>query len=264
MIVVDSRVGSAEFAPRLRAASDCEVVVQELPAGDFSFAGRLESNLIGVGIERKTLGDLIASMHSGRLTNKQAPRMADHYDIRVLILEGAFRTNPETGLLEEAARGGWVPPRSSRGWRRIRGEDIDHYLMSLTWLGGINVWRCFSERHTTSMILSLYSWFNKPGEHKSFHQFHFAPPTNALMFIPEEADTDEWRRHVLRLVAKELPGIGWERSQMVMERFGTVREAVMAPAIDWRIKGEQGAPGIGPGTVRRVQMALGGRDEDNL
>lgn len=256
MIIVDSRTGSMELAAPLRAKAPCEVVVRQVPSGDFCFAGQLSGNLVSVGIERKTLSDLLNSFYSGRLTGLQAPRMREYHDVSYLIVEGTYRSNPDTGLLEEASRGGWGPPRGIRGRQPMLYSTLDHFLNSITVLAGVHVLRCSGERQTVAQIISTWAWFDK-SEHKSFKQFYHSPPPTALLYEPEEAATAEYRAHMLRLFAKELPGIGWERSQMVVDRFGTIRQAVEAPPQEWQIKGEQGRPGIGPRTAERVANAIG-------
>lgn len=256
LIIVDSRTGSQELAAPLRAKAPCPVIVRDLPSGDFTFTGYLEQSLVSVGIERKTLSDLLASLYSGRLTGFQAPRMREYHDISYLIVESTFRANPETGYLEEASRGGWGPPRGGRGRRNILYEEIDHFLNSVTILAHVHILRCSSQRQTVASVINLWSWFQKE-DHKSFKQFHRPPPPTALLYEPEEADTDEYRAYILRMMVKELPGIGWERSQMVVEHFGGSFNQMAAAGTDgWRIQGEQSRPGIGPGTVKRVMNAL--------
>ena len=57
----------------------------------------------------------------------------------------------------------------------------------------------------------------------------------------------------MRMVAKELPGIGWGRSQDVDKAFRSVREMVAADEKTWL-----GIPGIGKGIAGKVVRALRG------
>ena len=56
---------------------------------------------------------------------------------------------------------------------------------------------------------------------------------------------------LVRRVAKELPGIGWERSLLVEETFDSVRTMVNAPLEEWLE-----IEGIGKGIATKVQEEL--------
>jgi len=56
---------------------------------------------------------------------------------------------------------------------------------------------------------------------------------------------------LVRRVAKELPGIGWERSLLVEETFDSVRTMVNAPLEQWLE-----IEGIGKGIATKVQEEL--------
>ena len=57
---------------------------------------------------------------------------------------------------------------------------------------------------------------------------------------------------LMRRVAKELPGIGWERSLVVEAKWDSVRDMVNAPVEEWLE-----LDGIGKGIASRVQEELG-------
>ena len=57
---------------------------------------------------------------------------------------------------------------------------------------------------------------------------------------------------MVRRVAKELTGIGWERSFTIEQQWSTVREMVIAPAEE-RVKLE----GIGKGIANKIDEELG-------
>ena len=110
MILVDPRAGSRELIPLLEAYGSprripVQLAAEEMPAGDFLFEGNGPYGRVRVGVERKTIPDLINSRDQGRLmgTGKspgQVHKMMEQFDYSWLLVEGIWRGNPETGLLE--------------------------------------------------------------------------------------------------------------------------------------------------------------------
>jgi ERCC4-type nuclease len=252
VIYIANDAGSAELSPLFQGKAP--YTIQEMKAGDFAFSGHGPSGLVSVGVERKTLGDLIGSMQSGRLTSHQLPTMAEYYDYSFLLVEGGFRANPETGLLEEFRKGGWENPRGG-GTRGLTFQTIDHFLTTIS-LHGVRILRATSYTQTVQTVVSLYDYFQTPWEkHKSFKAFHNPPPPVPILYRVTEKDSDDiWQHWVCRLVVKELPGIGWEKSLGVADKFKTVRAAIMAPPEQWKT-----IEGIGTGIARRLDRALGGK-----
>jgi ERCC4-type nuclease len=85
MLLVDSReprVLRQELLTRLPK----DVVVQALDSADFVV---LDKGGRAVGIERKTVSDLLSSLASPRLQS-QTQRMVSTYPVRILLLEGEF------------------------------------------------------------------------------------------------------------------------------------------------------------------------------
>jgi ERCC4-type nuclease len=59
-----------------------------------------------LGIERKTVGDLLGSLRSGRL-NAQLGRMAECYNIVVLLIEGLLNMAPDGRVTTARMKTGW-------------------------------------------------------------------------------------------------------------------------------------------------------------
>jgi len=257
VIYIANDAGSAELSPLF--ANKVPHSLIEMKSADFCFAGHgppdpTGHDLITVGIERKTLGDLIASMHSGRLMAKQIPRMLETYEYSYLLVEGSYRCNPGTGLIEEYTKLGWTPPRGG-GKKGLSYAAIDHFLTSITLRTPVRLVRTSSYHQTVEAVISLYHYFQtRWDQHGSWKTFHSPGPPMAITSQPRENDsTDgEWEKWVLRLVAKELPGIGWERSLAVTEVFANARQAIMADPREW-----QAVKGVGAGIAGRVARALG-------
>jgi len=245
MIVVDDRIGSAEIAPLLRLLQvPCSV--ERLEAADFAFDGEGYRGRCSVGVERKKLRELLQSIESGRFEGDQLPKMLQHYgDQCWLLVEGVWRPHPQSGVLEEAVRGGWREVMfGTRGWAYCQ---LDNFLTSLQARCRVKVKQSHSPEHTAHVVKGLWQWYQKPWEaHKTGLVIYSPPPPAALWFKPT----------LVRRVAKELDGIGWHRSGAVDSRFGSVLDMVVAPEGEW-----EHIPGIGKGIASRVVRQLLGQEK---
>lgn len=190
-----------------------------------------------VGIERKTLRDLIGSLESGRLAGHQLPGLIASYNVVYLIVEGISRNY-----------GGNLEERVGKAWKglNISGKGFDGYLNTLSTIAGITVLRTPYLEATAELIYHLYLWWAKGWEkHKSHLGFCHIRPPYALLRPPS----------LLRSVAKELPGVGWERSAAVEKKFKSILEMAEATEEDWR-----DIPGIGKILARQIVKALRGND----
>jgi ERCC4-type nuclease len=231
-IYVDQRIGSNHLA-KLIPGSQLEL----LDYGDVCFEsadGRI------VGVELKTISDAISSMTSGRLADHQVPGLIQMYDVIYLIVEGYYRCDPDSGMIQWRRGKDWTDIYSGRS--RVLWSSFDGWLTSMETLGGIHLRRTTSAKETAATIISLYQWWQK-SDHKSLHVFNTAMDIAAIE-----------RPGFERRVAKEFPMIGWERSKDVAAKFKTVFNMVTAPVSDWlEIKG------IGQGIATKVQNAIHGR-----
>jgi len=199
-----------------------------------------------IAAERKKVGDLAQCINDGRfLFQAQGCAEAD-CDIMLLILEGRYRRNPDDGLLEVPVWG--VNPRTMRRaevWQPVRPTmqfaRFTSYLWELPFLAGIYVLHSDDVRGTADLILALYDWFQRPG-HQSLKQM-FKPPAPTVQLV---------RPSLVRRVASELPGIGYERSGTVAAHFPSVRAMCAAEWQEWA-----GLEGIGKKTAQKVVQALG-------
>lgn len=252
MILIDPRIGTAhpdiaDLRPLFTLAG-IDTCHEPLLAGDLSFAGNGPAGPVMVGIERKRLPDLVASIHSGRLAAMQIPEMAEMYAVTYLVIEGRWRTNPDTGILEE-----WQENR--RFWRSVTTgshrhhmltSELDAFLWSVETIGGCRLRWSSCPESTVRQVATLYRQWNKPWDHhKSFK-----------VFADLQTGAGLERPSLARRVAKELPLIGWERSRSVEEHFGTVEAMVVADKADWLA-----IDGIGNGIANRVWKAIRSKEE---
>ena len=145
-----------------------------LPFGDFCFPGNGPDNEpVMVGIERKTIRDLVTSIRSKRLAGHQLGGMLDAYPhAAYLLVEGIWQ--PGRGG-EVVIRGGkeWVP--LTTGSQPISYREVDHFLATME-ESGLRVHRTANMGETAAYIVSRYKWWNdKPYESHKAHMSIYAP-----------------------------------------------------------------------------------------
>ena len=194
-----------------------------------------------IGCERKTIGDLVNSISTGRLSGHQLPGLLESYHKVYLFVEGVCRENKD-GELEVLKGNRWI--RVSHGKRVFSYKDVWSYLTTLETMCGIVVRTTANMAETARQIEWLhYRWskpFDKHRGHLGIHKL--SPPQTGLM--PKKAS-------LLLRMASELPGIGWDRARAVEKHFGNVRKMFEAPETEWRQ-----IEGIGKLTSRKVWEGL--------
>src|SRR6266853_2289676 len=102
MILVDSRIGSCELIPHIRRACNNYIPVEEtnLEFGDVCFEGNGSEGRIAIGIERKTLQDILNCIQDARYID-QRRGMLNLYQKSFLLIEGRWQPNYKDGTLME-------------------------------------------------------------------------------------------------------------------------------------------------------------------
>lgn len=239
MIYIDPRVGSKELLPLFPKNMAC---LSRLQFADAAFLGRGPDDVpVYIGIERKRILDLLDSMCTGRLSGYQIPGLLSSYTTVYLVIEGIWRPNPKSGLLEKiAGRGEWKPIKL--GQRTFMAREIYNYLNTMALFQGVYIWFTSNGRQTAILIQSLYHWWNdKPFSAHSSHEKVHTPAVKLRVR----------KRNIVEKIASELPGIGYEKSRLVGEKFSTVLEMVLANEKDWK-----SIPGIGKTLSQRIVKLL--------
>lgn len=253
MITIDDRevdrgTPSLELQPLIESLG-VKTHLERLEFGDYSFTGNgpAGAGLALIGVERKRVKDLLSSMRTSRLHGLQIPGMVPRYDFSYLIVEGVVRRNPENGLLEQPHRNGqWYPVEL--GSSRFMWQDFDHFLTS-TEMTSVKVRRTGSPHQSAEVLVSLWHYFNDKlwEEHKSWKVIYTPPdPVIAMGEVP-----------LVRRWAKELEGVGYEKSLVVADRFKTGWMLAHAELGNWlnpKIKG------IGETIAKRAVKAIRGED----
>lgn len=243
-ILIDPRIGSKDLYPLL-VELNVPVKLRELVSADIRWDGCGEDGKRAVvGIERKRLRDAVGSMRTGRFMGHQAKMLVEGCQDPVLLIEGAYRAGAGGELEVPCGYGKWVPLKLGGSIYTYR--ELDNWLNSVTILTPIRVIRSNSQAETVRIIADLWHWWKKPmSEHKSSQVFHRTGPAHVELVTPG----------IVRRVAKELNGVGWERAKEVEGKFKSVMEMLMAGEEDW----EQ-LEGIGKTLAKRIVAELNGLD----
>ena len=201
--------------------------------GDVVFQGKADGKDVLVCVERKKMRDLVNCINDGRHLQQVRQAYEAGFNYYSLVIEALWRETRD-GDTEYRSGTNWV--RVGMPWSRIQA-----YLTELHYLMGVRVVYSKDTKETIQTIKSMHRFFQTES-HDSLKRFYVAPVAGMLLQQPS----------LVRRVAKELPGIGWERSLAVEANWGSVRDMVNAPVEDW-IK----LDGIGKGIARRVQEELG-------
>ncbi len=234
-------------ADMIRALGSIAVPMPLFTDACFAGVGDNDTPLL-VGVERKKLGDLASCIHDGRLMFQLQVSKEAGCDVLCLIVEGDCRPNPEDGVLEMPVWGINAKLKRSQYWTPVLPittySRFDQYLTELDYLAGVVVKRSRNVLETAAIIKALWLNFQTaPGDHNSLKQM-FKSPVQGVQLV---------RPSLVRRVASELPGIGWERSRVVAEHFQSIRAMVEAPVPEWAA-----LDGIGKKTAAKVVQALGG------
>lgn len=244
IITVDDREGSRDLIHHLQHRG-IPVQSGRLEYGDLSFWGHGNTGPVRVGIEYKSIEDLANSMRTGRLSGHQLPGMAQQYRHLFLLIRGVWREG-DGGIVECAVRGGWRPLRA--GITQFSWREIEGHLNTLELVGGVKVRRAATIHDTVSYITGLYNWFGKPWEDHGSHLTIYADPNPGSAFL--------FKPTLLRRVAKELPGVGWDKSKKIEDSFESVVDLCCASE-----KTLMEIEGIGRVTAQRIVRSLNGHKE---
>lgn len=213
MIIVDNRTGSVELAPKLRHIG-AAVIEDRLDSGDFAFEGFTWKGRGAIGIERKTVSDLVACMKDARYTEGQLPRMLETYHESWLVVEGIWYEHPSDGSLT-------YKQGFQERLTRVPYTAVDKYLYSVARIGGVRIIQTTGIPQTCRRILDLYHHCQKPmDEHSTFQGFRTDGSVTDTIKNGNKPLTVLW--------AKELEGVGWVKANRFAEVFGSGHELANA------------------------------------
>lgn len=235
-LLIDDRIGSKHYADMIPGS-----VITRLEYGDAAFEGH---NGVTVGIEIKKILDAVNCMYSGRLADHQAPGLRSSYDVSYLIIEGLWRPEPESGVLqyyrgELGKWGKWCDVTSGR--KRLTYTAFESWLSTMAIQGGLQVRSCPSGETTGALLMSLYNWWQRES-HGSFRVMDETTESAVLS-----------RPTMLRRMIALLPRVGWHRSALLAKRFRSLTDLTAASPEDFIIENE-----IAIGTATKIWEAIHG------
>lgn len=241
-ILLDNRAGSKELAPLLPKA---KTKLTRLEYGDIMFLGHGPDGPVAIGIEHKTVGDVVDCMFSGRFAAHQLPGLRDSYHYSYLMVEGRVRAGKD-GLLWwfHETKKKWIQPYGGNLRRPVSLEAWDQWLNTMVIQGGITVKHTEGKKQSAQCIKSLSRWWGKEWHrHQSLKVFNEA----------QRVTTPLTKVSTRRLMAAQLPGIGWEKSAAIAKHFPSVLHMCLATPKEW-----QAIPGIGAKLAAQITKELQG------
>lgn len=282
MILIDSSTGSRDLIkypplddPNLASLSNLSTSDDTKSSVDVCFVGNGpdETNLM-IGIEFKSLGDLLSSIFYGRIQDTQIPAMKAQYDRCWLLYYGDYNCNemdnlevssPQIFEKNEKGQEGyyWTLKGQYMGPFKSRSNAYDSYCdyvskwREYTFLGSKPMKWGFLESSLLSYseaniphkhfrdigqcakwVGCLYRWWSKPyHKHKSFKLFDRTPDLRRPAIM---SDVDPVTRSIME-VADRIPGIDYGRAFKVASYFPSPISMVSASESEW-----MKIDGIGP------------------
>ena len=228
MIIVDPRSGAEKgdtTVDRLvslirRVGVLCEKGFLEF--GDVAFEGNGPQGRIMIGIERKTLHDMLNCIDDARYSAHQKVGMGQMYQVSILMLEGCWKPHDPNGWLMEGFDGG-----KSWGICKYRSSHtlytkLYNYLLSVQLTGTVvslsrDLWG------TAYNIVSIYQYFQKPWES------HTSMLETQKLLIPDL----RMKPSLVRRWAAEIDDIGVKHSLQAEELFKTPYNLAVSDESDW-------------------------------
>lgn len=219
MLTVDPREGSQNLVEPL-STMGVPVRKEKLEFGDCSFVGRgPEDSVLPIGIEYKSVSDLLQSWQDGRLLGHQLPGMLNAYSVAYLLVEGSISADVDDRIRIFTSRNKWETVRSETKYSNLVG-----WIESLRQLYGVHVLTSANLLTSTVQVASIYRWWQKEySSHGTPVTIH-TPNLRRDLIVPTR----------IMKVAATFPGVGSEKLLDIEEQFGSIREMVNADAATWR------------------------------
>lgn len=182
-----------------------------------------------VGVQRKTVPDLVASIEDGRLSKELSQMQA--LRVAALVLEGELVLTSDGYLLQ------------APGWHY---RQIVAVLWSVQLVYGVLWWATKTPEQTLETVRAFGRWVEKR-EHASFRR---RPKHLGLAW--GTARSREWAAFLLQ----SFPGVGPKTAEAIYDALGL--------PLRWTVgeKELREIPGVGPKTARSLVRALQGEVED--
>ena len=170
--------------------------------------------------------------------------MTQQYNYIYILVEGEWRYNPNSGILESRNGAWWTDV--CLGQRRFMAKEVVGFLNTLQVKSGVQLVYSHNQRETVQVITSLYHWWSDKQwdqhvSHLSPNKAHKGSQGEIMLIKPP----------LVRRIAAELPLVGWKKSLAVSSHFTSVTQMVSASQKEW-----EKIPGIGGGIAKGIVKEL--------
>jgi hypothetical protein len=204
-------------------------------SADVEFSGNGPDGKVRIGVEVKSLADLLTSIRDGRLRATQIPALL-RYDVPWLAYYGEYRTDPKTGHLQvpywHQKYHRWLWRDYKLGSKPVETSYLERFLCSpsLTSTKLRTVGFSTVEALAYWLGVSLYgTWQKDYHKHRSMFAFDQSGGIPGSHLLPQIHPV----AYQIMQTAASLPGIGFERAQAVADQFGSILEMINATETQW-------------------------------
>lgn len=247
MILIDNRAGNF----RLRdSCKELQTLVHrigvpaelaQLEFGDACFDGNGPDGQVMIGVERKTLSDMLNCIDDSRYTAHQRPGMMAMYRYNFLFVEGLWKPDIQTGyMMEFVGSMTWRPYRYRTQFTRY--HKLFRYLLSVQ-LAGTPVILTRDLEHTAFNLCELYHYFSKKWEN------HTALMETQKLNMPSLTG----KPSLVRRWSSELEGVGVKLSLEAEKVFPNPFALASADEEQW-----MKIPGVGYKLAKAIVKAIRG------
>lgn len=221
MILVAHERGSRELLPIIQRIG-VKAEIANLPSADFAFEGNGPDGTVNIGVERKTIHDMLACIDDARYSAHQKIGMKQLYNLSFLCVEGMWRAHDPDGWLMELFPGSQSWAFCKPGGRRVLYSKLRRYLYSVS-LSNVNVIQTRDMYQTAYDVCELYHYFQKKW---SAH--------TSLLEVQKFAIPDmNFKPSLVRRWASDLEDIGVKHSLEAEHLFKTPIRLAQADEMDW-------------------------------
>jgi len=231
-----------------------------MPYGDcmIPFLGPPVDTPMMIGVEFKKLGDVLACITSGRYAGHQLVGCAETYDLSMLLIEGQWRMNRQTGVLESLShvRGKYEWRSVSSGPRKWMYREFNRWMMTMGLVGGVQIWFTRDRDETVQTLIDIHAIGQKKWDAHDTLKAHSNVTVDQLHYrtMPDGSRRMQFETPtMLQRIAIQLPGIGVDRAREVAKHFKTAGNL----GDNWRDeKLWRGIEGIGKGIAKKIVQAV--------
>lgn len=234
IILIDDRAGSSDLIshpPLSTSATLCR-----LDSADVCITGHGPSGPILVGVEVKSLSDLISSLSNGRLPARQIRAMLAEYDISYLLIYGVYRCGSD-GSLETLRGKSWYPTVAGPyGYLQIEAglmaiEDVGVRVKHISVLAKNGKDGAIAQ--CARWIGHLAHRYGKEWDkHSTFQKFDNSRRISRSSPVTVLPVMDEDVRKRAEVAAK-LPGVGYKRGVAAAKHFPSILDMAIATGREW-------------------------------